>query len=66
VGGVSANNALRKSFLLRSNLPVHIPPLFLCTDNAAMIAGAGYFRFRQGQRDSLEMDVMPNWPVSEI
>jgi N6-L-threonylcarbamoyladenine synthase len=66
VGGVSANQALRKSFLLRSNIPVHIPPLFLCTDNAAMIAGAGYYRFRQGQRDPLDMDVLPNWPVSEL
>ena len=66
VGGVSANQALRKSFLLRSNIPVHIPPFFLCTDNAAMIAGAGFFRYRYGQRDALDMDVLPNWPVSEI
>jgi N6-L-threonylcarbamoyladenine synthase len=66
VGGVSANQALRKAFLLRSNVPVHIPPLFLCTDNAAMIAGAGYYRFRSSQRDQLDMDVLPNWPVSEM
>jgi N6-L-threonylcarbamoyladenine synthase len=66
VGGVSANQVLRKSFLLRSNIPVHIPPLYLCTDNAAMIAGAGYYRFRNGQRDPLDIDVLPNWPVSEL
>jgi N6-L-threonylcarbamoyladenine synthase len=66
VGGVSANHSLRNSFLMRSEVPVHIPPLHLCTDNAAMIAGAGYYRFRQGQKDPFDMDVLPNWPVSEL
>jgi N6-L-threonylcarbamoyladenine synthase len=66
VGGVSANQSLRNSFLMRSEVPVHIPPLYLCTDNAAMIAGAGYYRFRQGQKDPFDMDVLPNWPVSEL
>lgn len=65
-GGVSANKALRESIQMRSTIPVHIPPLYLCTDNAAMIAGAGYFRFIQGQRDALDMDVNPNWPLSEL
>jgi N6-L-threonylcarbamoyladenine synthase len=66
VGGVSANQSLRKSLLLRSDVPVHIPPLSLCTDNAAMIAGAGYYRFREGQKDPFDMDVLPTWPVSEL
>lgn len=65
-GGVSANRALRETILAQSPCPVHIPPLALCTDNAAMIASAGYFRFVNGQRDSLEMDVLPNWPLSEL
>jgi len=65
-GGVSANQALRDAFLARSPLPVHIPPIWLCTDNAAMMAGVGCFRFRAGQRDSLDMDVLPNWPLSEL
>ena len=65
-GGVSANKALREAFMTRSPLPVHIPPISLCTDNAAMIAGLGCFRFWTGQRDSLDMDVLPNWPLSEI
>jgi N6-L-threonylcarbamoyladenine synthase len=65
-GGVSANRALRHSIQLRATIPLHIPPLWLCTDNAAMIAGAAYFRFIHGQRDPLDMDVLPNWPLSEV
>jgi tRNA N6-adenosine threonylcarbamoyltransferase len=65
-GGVSANRALRHSIQVRATCPFHIPPLWLCTDNAAMIAGAAYFRFIRGQRDQLDMDVLPNWPLSEV
>ena len=65
-GGVSANRALRHTMQARANCPVHIPPISLCTDNAAMAAGLGYFRFVSGQRDGLDMDVLPNWPISEV
>ncbi len=65
-GGVSANRALRERFLAQSQLEVHIPPLNLCTDNAAMIAGAGCFRFSADQRDGLDMDALPTWPLSEL
>jgi N6-L-threonylcarbamoyladenine synthase len=65
-GGVSANQALRNSIQQRATCPLHIPPIWLCTDNAAMIAGAGYFRFIRNQRDPLDMDVLPNWPLSEV
>jgi N6-L-threonylcarbamoyladenine synthase len=65
-GGVSANRALRQAFMAQSPLPVHIPPLAYCTDNAAMIAAVGYHRFARGQRDALDMDVLPNWPISEL
>ena len=65
-GGVSANQALRDTLKRQSSIPIHIPPIALCTDNAAMVAAAGYFRFISGQRDVLDMDVLPNWPISEI
>jgi N6-L-threonylcarbamoyladenine synthase len=65
-GGVSSNEVLRQTFQNSSPLPLHIPPSYLCTDNAAMIAAVGYFRFQQGQRDAFDFDVLPNWPISEI
>ncbi|HHY88965.1 MAG TPA: tRNA (adenosine(37)-N6)-threonylcarbamoyltransferase complex transferase subunit TsaD [Chloroflexi bacterium] len=63
-GGVSANKELRDTILARSPVPVFIPPLSLCTDNAAMIATAGYYRFIHGQTDPLDLDVLPTWPLS--
>jgi len=65
-GGVSANKALRDKFKGQKKFSVHIPPLFLCTDNAAMIAGAGCYRFHAGQRDNLEMDAAPTWSISDL
>ena len=63
-GGVSANRALRQIFKGQTEFPVHIPPLSLCTDNAAMIGAAGYFRYALGHLSELEMDVLPTWPLS--
>jgi tRNA N6-adenosine threonylcarbamoyltransferase len=60
-GGVSANAALRSFMIESAPCPVRVPPLFLCTDNAAMIAAAGYFRYLAGQRDALGFDVRPTW-----
>jgi len=65
-GGVSANQALRRKFKSQRKYRVHIPPLSLCTDNAAMIAAAGCFRFYAGQRDDLEMDAAPTWSISDL
>lgn len=65
-GGVSANKALRYALKKQSDFRIHIPPLYLCTDNAAMIAGAGYFRYQAGQRDGLDFDVLPNWQFTEL
>ena len=63
-GGVSANKPLREAFMAQTEIPVNIPPLSLCTDNAAMVAAAGYFRFALGHTDGLEIDVLPTWPLS--
>lgn len=63
-GGVSANKELREAFQNQDEFPVFIPPMFLCTDNAAMIAAAGYYRYVQKQYDGLGLDVEPNWPLS--
>jgi N6-L-threonylcarbamoyladenine synthase len=63
-GGVSANRALRATFQARAKIPVYVPPLALCTDNAAMIAAVGHWRFLAGQRDALDIDVLPTWPLS--
>jgi N6-L-threonylcarbamoyladenine synthase len=63
-GGVSANKPLRDAFLTQTEFPVNIPPLSLCTDNAAMGAAAGYFRYALGHIDGLEIDILPTWPLS--
>jgi len=65
-GGVSANESLRQAFQAQAPCQVFIPPIALCTDNAAMIAAAGYWRFIAGDQDDLDMDVLPNWPISEL
>jgi N6-L-threonylcarbamoyladenine synthase len=63
-GGVSANGSLRETFLSQKEFPINIPRLSLCTDNAAMVAAAGYYRFALGHLDGLEIDVLPTWPLS--
>ncbi|PKO06888.1 MAG: tRNA (adenosine(37)-N6)-threonylcarbamoyltransferase complex transferase subunit TsaD [Chloroflexi bacterium HGW-Chloroflexi-3] len=63
-GGVSANQLLRDTFLGQTNFNIFIPPFKYCTDNAAMIAAAGYFRFVNNLIDPLDIDVLPNWPLS--
>lgn len=63
-GGVSANRALRQALQSQQEFAVNIPPLSLCTDNAAMIAAAGYFRFAHGHISPLDVDVLPTWPLS--
>jgi N6-L-threonylcarbamoyladenine synthase len=65
-GGVSANKPLREAFLALQNdgFKVHIPKFAYCTDNAAMIAAAGAQRFAAGHISSLEVDVLPTWPLS--
>ena len=59
-GGVASNGLLRHRLVDNSPIPVLVPELLLCTDNAAMIAGCGYYRFRAGKVDGLDLDVVPS------
>jgi N6-L-threonylcarbamoyladenine synthase len=66
VGGVSANNKLREDFLkysLKYGYQVYFPEMKLTTDNAAMIASVGYFKFINQQFDSLNLEVFTNNPL---
>ncbi len=64
-GGVAANELLRAQMSERSPVPVHCPPLELCTDNAAMVASTGFFRFSQGERAGWDLDVVPGLRLVE-
>jgi N6-L-threonylcarbamoyladenine synthase len=63
-GGVSANKALRTAFQTQTEFKVNIPAFSLCTDNAAMIAAAGYYRYALGHVSEMDMDVQPTWALS--
>ena len=41
-------------------MKIYYPDPILCTDNAAMIASAGYYNYIQGKRDTLDLNAMPN------
>lgn len=65
-GGVAANSALRaKMTKMCENLGVSViyPPPVLCTDNAVMIASAGYFEFEKGNFADLALNAVPNLPL---
>lgn len=60
-GGVAASTVLRaqmESACAAAGLDLHIPPRNLCTDNAAMIAAAGYYLFRAGHRAGLDLNAV--------
>ena len=61
-GGVSANSYIRKEFLKlkEKKIDIYMPDLKLCTDNAAMIASAGYYNYMAGKRDELNLNAIPN------
>ena len=65
-GGVAANTAVRgalQTLAATHGLRFVAPPLWLCTDNAAMIAWAGAERFAAGLTDPLDVAARPRWPL---
>ncbi|WP_307088021.1 tRNA (adenosine(37)-N6)-threonylcarbamoyltransferase complex transferase subunit TsaD [Sphingomonas faeni] len=65
-GGVAANSAVRtalQGLASAHGLRFVAPPLWLCTDNAAMIGWAGAERFAAGLTDPLDVAARPRWPL---
>ncbi len=62
-GGVAANARLREEMALRSSVPLRVPPPALCTDNAAMVGAAAYYRLLRGDQAPWSLDVSPNVPL---
>ena len=62
-GGVSANSYIREKFLeleKTNNMKIYYPEPVLCTDNAAMIASAGYYNYINGVTSGLDLNAEPN------
>ena len=65
-GGVAANSSLREALqnaCERNGLEFFRPSNIFCTDNAAMIAVAGYHEFMNGVRSGLDLNAVPNLPI---
>ena len=65
-GGVSANSYIRQKFieLEKQGYKIYYPEPILCTDNAAMIASAGYYRYISGVTSDLTLNAIPNLKIS--
>lgn len=67
-GGVAANRGLRERLQNRcqeEGIPLVIPPFTLCTDNAAMIAAAGFIKYEKGQFAALDLNGVPGLSLSD-
>jgi N6-L-threonylcarbamoyladenine synthase len=67
-GGVAANEAVRNALAALANEDrrrFSVPPQWLCTDNAAMIAWAGAERFEAGECDSLDVPARARWALDQ-
>ena len=65
-GGVAANGRLRERFAVAADagkMELFIPPIILCTDNAAMIAAIGEIMLKNGRSDSLDLNAVSRWPL---
>ncbi|NMB11752.1 MAG: tRNA (adenosine(37)-N6)-threonylcarbamoyltransferase complex transferase subunit TsaD [Firmicutes bacterium] len=68
-GGVAANRSLRTELRQVAGLhgiKVYYPTEVLCTDNAAMIACAGYYRYRRGERSPWDLNAVPSLRLGEV
>lgn len=67
-GGVSANSAIRNALeetCKQNGITFYKPDFILCTDNAAMIASAGYYEFINGKSDDFYLNAIPNLKLGE-
>ena len=67
-GGVSRNSYIRKAFddlEKELHIKAFYPEPILCTDNAAMIAAAGYYNFINNERADLRLNAVPNLKIGE-
>ena len=65
-GGVAANNGLRQAITKAcsaNNITLHLPSAVYCTDNAAMVAGSGYYRHLTGIADDYDLNAYPNMDI---
>jgi N6-L-threonylcarbamoyladenine synthase len=68
-GGVAANSALRlgvEELAREFAVAALLPSLSMCTDNAAMIAAAGLYRFAHDGPSDLALSARPNWSLAEV
>jgi N6-L-threonylcarbamoyladenine synthase len=68
-GGVAANSALRKGIAELAGefgIPSLLPSMAMCTDNAAMIAAAGIYRFQHEGASSMNLSANPNWQLADV
>ena len=67
-GGVASNSAIRKAFeevCKEKNIEFYHPSPILCTDNAVMIASAGYYEYIKGIRHGYDLNAIPNLKLGE-